>query len=59
MLVREEGTRENALRGKGGDISMVHRCRLRPADGESGPNYWLGYSSGPKVDQHLPYFLLM
>ena len=23
---------------------MVHRRGLRPADGESGPNYWLGYA---------------
>jgi hypothetical protein len=25
-----------------------------PADGESEPNYWLGYSSGPRLDQHPP-----
>ena len=28
-LVQEEGTRDNAFRLKGGDISMVHRCKLR------------------------------
>ena len=33
---------------------MAHRCGLRPADGESEPNYWLGYSSGPRMDQHIP-----
>jgi hypothetical protein len=24
------------------------------ADGESEPNYWLGYSSGTRTDQHPP-----
>jgi hypothetical protein len=51
--VREEGSRDNAVSNDGGGISMVHRCGLRPADGESEPNYWLGYSSGPKTDQQV------
>jgi hypothetical protein len=49
--MREEGSRDNDVRDDGGAISMVHRCGLRPADGESEPNYWLGYSSGPRTDQ--------
>jgi hypothetical protein len=32
---------------------MVHRSGLRPADDESEPNYWLGYSSRPRTDQHV------
>ncbi len=28
----------------------------KPADGESEPNYWLGYASGPRTDQHLPSY---
>ncbi len=48
---RKEAARDNAVRDDGGGISMVHRCGLRPADGESEPNYWLGYSSGPRTDQ--------
>jgi hypothetical protein len=36
---------------------MVHRSGLRPADGESEPNYCLGYASGPRTDQHNLWFL--
>jgi hypothetical protein len=33
---------------------MVHWSGLRrPADGESEPNYCLGYSSGPRTDQQV------
>ena len=36
---REEGSSGNAVRSQGGGISMVHRCRLRPADGEVSLKY--------------------
>ncbi len=32
--MREEGSRDNAVCDDGGGISMVHRCKLRPAGGE-------------------------
>jgi hypothetical protein len=31
----------------------------KPADGESEPNYWLGYASGPRTDQHPPRYFLV
>jgi hypothetical protein len=41
---REEGSRDNAVRNQGSGISMVHRCRLRPAGGESERKVSLRYN---------------
>ena len=50
---KEAGTMTSATRGVASTM-FIGRAQ-KPADHESEPNYWLGYSSGPRTDQQLPY----
>ncbi len=46
---KEAGTMPSVTRGAASP--WFTRRSQKPADGESEPNYWLGYASGPRTDQ--------